>query len=158
MRVLIVSDSHGRHDHLQEVLRRVRPDRMIHCGDILTCQPQVWAMADCPLDAVRGNNDFGTDLPTDLVLPLGRHRLYVTHGHHEHVGWGLEDLAIVAAAHKCDYAVFGHTHYPAMERINGVTLINPGSISLPRQPGRKPSFIVCDVDKKGDLHFSQNYL
>lgn len=158
MRVLIISDSHGRHENLREVIRRVRPDRLIHCGDILTCQPQVQAMSDCPLDVVRGNNDFGTDLPNDLVLSLGRHRLYVTHGHHEHVSWGLEDLAIVAAAHKCDYAVFGHTHYPTMECVNGVTLINPGSISLPRQPGRKPSFIVCDVDKNGDLHFAQNYL
>ena len=158
MRVLIVSDSHGRHDKLEEAIRRVRPDRLIHCGDILTCQPQVQAMADCPVHVVRGNNDLGTDLPYDLVLPLGRHKLYVTHGHREHVGWGLRDLALAAAEHGCDYAVFGHTHAPVMEEVCGVTLINPGSISLPRQPGRNPSFIVCDVDDKGDLHFTQNCL
>ena len=35
MRVLIVSDTHGRHSNLELVLRRVGEiDMMVHCGDV----------------------------------------------------------------------------------------------------------------------------
>ena len=41
---------------------------------------------------------------------------------------------------------------------DGITIMNPGSISLPRQPGRIPTFATIDVDKEGELHFTINEL
>ena len=37
-------------------------------------------------------------------------------------------------------------------------VVNPGSITQPRQDGRRPTFCVCDVDPAGDLHFTVNYI
>ena len=43
-------------------------------------------------------------------------------------------------------------------RNQGITVVNPGSITQPRQDGRRPTFCVCDVDPAGDLHFTVNYI
>jgi len=36
--------------------------------------------------------------------------------------------------------------------------INPGSLSYPRQEGRRRSYIIMDLDKNGDAHFTINYI
>jgi putative phosphoesterase len=32
-----------------------------------------------------------------------------------------------------DVFIYGHTHIPKAEKLNGVTIINPGSVSLPKE-------------------------
>jgi predicted phosphodiesterase len=36
--------------------------------------------------------------------------------------------------------------------------INPGSLSYPRQEGRRPSFVIMEIDKNSEAHFTVNYL
>ncbi len=55
-------------------------------------------------------------------------------------------------------AIYGHTHMPEIEEENGVVIYNPGSISLPRQAGHQPTFMILDVDKNGELHAAINAL
>ena len=38
----------------------------------------------------------------------------------------------VAREEGCVFAFFGHTHRMMLERVDGVIVCNPGSISLPR--------------------------
>lgn len=40
-----------------------------------------------------------------------------------------------------DVVMYGHTHVPYIEIGDDVTILNPGSISYPRQAGRKPTFL-----------------
>ncbi len=54
--------------------------------------------------------------------------------------------------------MFGHTHRPVIDRDGEVLALNPGSMSYPRQEGRRPSYIVMDVDGKGEAHFEIKYL
>ena len=61
----------------------------------------------------------------------------------------------------CNVAMFGHTHRPVIEQAlteKGITMINPGSLTFPRQEGRKPSFIVMEIDRFGKAHYTLNYL
>lgn len=46
-----------------------------------------------------------------------------------------------------DYVVYGHTHYTLEHRINGTTIINPGSAGQPRDPknGFRSSFAILDT-------------
>ena len=37
-------------------------------------------------------------------------------------------------------------------------VLNPGSLSYPRQDGHKPSFMLMEIDKEGEAHFSLNFL
>lgn len=46
--------------------------------------------------------------------------------------------------------MFGHTHKPYLETKDGVTILNPGSLSYPRQEGRRPSYMIMDIDEAGE--------
>ncbi|MBQ7676671.1 MAG: YfcE family phosphodiesterase [Lachnospiraceae bacterium] len=152
-RVLIVSDSHGRLEYLEKVMERVKPGLILHMGDVEGDEDIIDAQAGCEVVYVRGNCDYSSDAPASEVVAVGRHKVFMTHGHTYGVGFGLEALAEAAKEAECDYAFFGHTHVPMKTEVLGVTIVNPGSISLPRQDGRIPTFAVADVDRKGDLHF-----
>ena len=158
MRLLVISDTHGIHTHVRDVIKRVQPDLMYHLGDAQGMEDELIALAGCPCECVRGNCDWGSSLPAYVVTTLGSHRVFITHGHMYDVKFSMWTLVNAAKEKDCDVAMYGHTHYPALLEKDGVTILNPGSISLPRQPGREPSFAVCDVDNEGELHFNINYL
>jgi putative phosphoesterase len=44
-----------------------------------------------------------------------------------------------------DFVVLGHTHMPMVERAGAVTVINPGSVSQPRDQDRRGSYAVLDL-------------
>ena len=157
-RVLVVSDSHGRNNNLYNVMERVMPDLILHLGDSEDMEDEIEAVADCPVVIVRGNCDYGFTLPEHVVVTLGRHRALLVHGNHQGVGFGLENLVKFAKESDCDIAMFGHTHVPEITEEDGITIYNPGSISLPRQSGRKPTFMILDVDKDGEVHAALNML
>ena len=39
-----------------------------------------------------------------------------------------------------------------------VIAVNPGSISYPRQENRRPSYVLMDIDRYGELQFSLYFL
>ena len=57
-----------------------------------------------------------------------------------------------------DIVMYGHTHRPVIDIDKDVIAVNPGSLTYPRQDGRSPSFIVMDLDKNGEAHFTINYI
>lgn len=158
MKILIVSDTHGHNENLEVVLSRVKPiDRVIHLGDAEGAEDYIQAIAECPLDIVAGNNDFFSVLPRELEVELGGHKALLTHGHYYYVTVGLENLIEEATARGMDIVMFGHTHRPVIEIRDDITVINPGSLSYPRQEGRIPTFILMEIDENGDAHYSLNY-
>ncbi len=71
MKVLIVSDTHGQDENLEETVLREAPfDYLIHCGDVEGREIFIEALAECPCTIVAGNNDFFTDLPYDEEVTL----------------------------------------------------------------------------------------
>ena len=53
--------------------------------------------------------------------------------------------------------MYGHTHVPLVDLSEDIWAVNPGSISLPRQEGRKPSYIIMETDRFEKAHFTVNY-
>ena len=50
MRILVISDSHGRNDDIEGVLKQVGDiDMMIHCGDVERGDSYIREIADCPV-------------------------------------------------------------------------------------------------------------
>lgn len=47
-----------------------------------------------------------------------------------------------AVARGMDIVMFGHTHRPVIIVEDNITLINPGSISYPRQADGIPTYII----------------
>ncbi len=160
MRILIVSDTHGQLREYNEVLKKTKPiDYLIHAGDVEEQESAVAGAAGCPSTIVRGNNDFLTDLRYDEVVELGNHRIFVTHGHLYGVSMDTAMLRDEAISLECDIAVFGHTHRPLIDQSDPrLTLLNPGSLALPRQEGREPSYIMMEIDRMGEAHYTVNFL
>ena len=159
MRVLIVSDTHKKHENLITIMEKERPfDRMIHLGDAEGYEDYIAELAGCPLDIVAGNNDFFSDLPREDEILLEGHKIMVTHGHNYGVSMDLYGVSEEAAARGCEIVCFGHTHKPVVEKKNGVLVINPGSLSFPRQEGRRPSYAVMELYKGEEPEIEIRYL
>ena len=54
--------------------------------------------------------------------------------------------------------MFGHTHKPYMEEDNELLVLNPGSLSLPRQEGHRPTYIVMEIADDGQISSELCYL
>ena len=66
---------------------------------------------------------------------------------------GLADIKSVAKSKGADIVMFGHTHIPVIDYDDDIIALNPGSLSHPRQEGHQPSYILMEIDKKGQAHF-----
>ena len=107
---------------------------------------------------MRGNNDFFAPHPYEEEFDLGPHHIMITHGHHYHVSTGPEILKEEALSIGADVVMFGHTHRPYFEQDEDITVLNPGSVSYPRQEGRRGSYMIMEMDEEGDLKFEQKFL
>lgn len=159
MKVLIVSDTHGRHGNLDKILEREKNfDMFVHLGDVEGGEAYLEAVVDCEKHMVRGNNDFFSDLPREEEFYIGRYKTFITHGHGYYVSLNAEHIKEEGRARKADIVMFGHTHRPYLEQEEDIILLNPGSVSFPRQEGRRGSYMILELDEKEDLHFKQCYL
>ncbi len=160
MRILVISDTHGRDTLLGRVLSEIggEPDMLVHCGDIEGHEAFYRKAVRCPVRMVSGNNDYFSNMPREIQFEAGPHRVLLTHGHSYRVSLGLDYLVDEALARGVDVVMFGHTHRPLIEDFGGLMLINPGSLTYPRQENRRPSFIVMDTDENGKTEYNIHYL
>ena len=159
MRFLIASDIHGAAEPAGMISRIYKDgsfDRLLLLGDLLYHGPRnnlpesydpkkvigiLSELSDC-ITSVRGNCEAEVD---QMVLPfpvLSESALvfadglsiFLTHGHiwtpEKHPG-------------GIDAFFSGHTHIPVLEKKDGPTVLNPGSISLPKG-GYDPSYAIYD--------------
>ena len=160
MRTLIISDTHGRHEGVDEILEREGEfDMLIHLGDVEGGEIYLDVMFECPKYIVRGNNDFFSQTDKEKEISIGKYRAFLTHGHMYGVSFELETIKEEARARKVDIVMFGHTHKPHLEYCeDGLVVLNPGSLSYPRQDGRKPSYMLMEIDRNGEAHYTVCYV
>jgi len=159
MKILVVSDTHGYNDKMYEVIKKESPfDILIHCGDIEGEYDRLRAKVDCRLFVVAGNNDYDPDMDRVKVVEFGGYRAVITHGHRYHLYSGLDPLFYLAAENHADYVFFGHTHVPVIHEEGPVTLINPGSLTYPRQHGRQSTYIVGQAENGKRPEFEIKYI
>ena len=158
MKVLVVSDTHRRNENYFKAVELEKPDMVIHCGDSEGGEYLLTRSVECPVYIVMGNNDYFSTLPKELELDVGSYKVWVTHGHNYYAYMNSEHLRREAFARGMDIVMYGHTHKPVVERSGNVTAVNPGSLSYPRQEGRRPSYVVMELDENNELSFQIKYL
>ena len=163
MKILIVSDTHRRDGNLLEVIEKTAPfDMMIHLGDTEGSEAYFkdWIKNDlCVVHVVRGNNDFFSHTEAEKEISIGKYRAFLCHGHMYGVSLGTENIKEEARSRKVNIVMFGHTHKPYLEYCSdGLVVLNPGSLSYPRQDGRHPSFMIMEIDRFGEAHDTTNFL
>ncbi|MCD8018745.1 MAG: metallophosphoesterase [Clostridiales bacterium] len=158
MRILVISDSHGRNDDVAGVIRQVGDiDMLIHCGDVERGDDYIRSLVDCPVYMVAGNNDYNLDLPAKVIIQIEGHKVLIVHGHTYYVYRDLRYLKRVALENGADIVMFGHTHIPFIDIGSEITMLNPGSLSYPRQANRKPTFLIMEIDKDGQIQYGHGY-
>ncbi len=130
MTVLVISDVHGRRDAVERVLEKHADVRtVLFLGDGLR---EVEGVADGHRSRtfimVPGNGDFASMLPPARLEILGGKRVFLTHGHKYNVKYGLYTIEMAARERGADIVVFGHTHQPLREYVDGLYMLNPGSL------------------------------
>ncbi len=139
MRILVVSDTHHDFDTLYRLVLREKDtiDLLVHLGDGAQDMDDlraVWPLL--PIRFVRGNCDYISTAPDTAIVETGDARLLLTHGHLFCVNETTERLAAQAQRQNADIALFGHTHRQLCRDVLGVRLMNPGSLSKPRDGQR----------------------
>lgn len=164
MKWMIASDIHGSAYYcnlLIDAYKSEGADRLLLLGDILYHGPR----NDLPRDyapkavismlnelseeilCVRGNCDGEVD---DMVLAfpvlaeyaiisddrLGGRMIFATHGHHF-------NASAMPKLKQGDILLHGHTHVPCFEEKDGVLIVNPGSVSIPKG-GSDNSYVILE--------------
>lgn len=164
MKVLIVSDTHRLNGTLQTVIEKEKPfDMLLHLGDSEGSEELIaaWCREQndrCQVHMVAGNNDFFSALPREKEVRIGSYKAFLTHGHLYNVSVGTAALLDEAKDRGAQLAVYGHTHRPQLAKRDDVLILNPGSLSFPRQEGRRPSYLILELDGTGELHSRLQYL
>ncbi|MDD7403505.1 MAG: metallophosphoesterase [Butyribacter sp.] len=158
-KILVVSDTHGNDTNLKKVIslfgeKGRELEMLIHLGDSYGSREQIQSLVDCPVEAVRGNGDFSPDLPISNIIPIGREKAFITHGHRYHCKMSTELMVDMARDNNASMVLFGHTHVPMAEMVSGVLVLNPGSISLPRQDGHRPTYMVLSIREDNSVDYS----
>ena len=158
MKILIVSDTHGRHQALDRALEEAgKIDMFIHLGDVEGGEDYLEAVVECEKHIIRGNNDFFTELPREEEFEIGPYHAFITHGHYYYVSMDVDTIIEEARSRNADIVMFGHTHKPYIEIDEDVTILNPGSVSYPRQLDHMPTFLIMEIDDEGEAHYGHGY-
>ena len=111
----------------------------------------------CPVYMVRGNCDGKSKLPAAALIALGGHKVFITHGHIYGARPSVPLMTDIAKENGADIVMYGHTHVPYLKKVFGVTVLNPGSISLPRQEDGKKSYAIMTVADDESVDFEICY-
>ena len=148
-RVGVISDTHCPEfvDHLPEGLFKALDgvDLILHAGDINGIETLDALRRVAHVEAVRGDHDRTLDLPISREIEVEDKRIVIVHGNRSR--WLEEPNTLLwtfslgyyrphrGLAHdlrarfpNADAIVFGHTHRPHVETIDGVLLFNPGGV------------------------------
>lgn len=152
MRLLVISDTHR---HIERVINLLegehRFDALIHLGDMVEDALDLYELFGLPVYYVPGNCDWGSSNGAyDKVLEVMGKRIYICHGHMSRVKHNDGILRQLIIKEGYDVALYGHTHIARIDYEGDSILMNPGSISLPRDG--QPSFGVIHIEDTGLIH------
>ncbi len=157
MKIIVLSDTHGNYKALSSlVFQHEDADIFIHLGDgerelyqLFNYYPWTEQKFHC----LKGNCDYGQDVrifrTLVLDLPYG-HKIFAAHGDYFQVKFSTARIAHEARQNQADIVLYGHTHVSDCRYEDGLYIINPGSLSIPRD-GKQPSYVLLDVSEKGVL-------
>ncbi len=130
MKIIVMSDSHGKTGNLIDIGFTQRDaDAFLFLGDGWRDFDDFKAAFDDKLCiSVKGNCDLGCDEVNERIFELGGKKIIMAHGHMYSVKSGIGAMLAAAKRQGCDIMLYGHTHIAFNKYIDGVYVLNPGSV------------------------------
>lgn len=155
------------HPKALAIFKQAKVQSILHAGDIST--PYVIAELEqvAPVYAVRGNRDWIwlRHLPVSLHLTFAGAPLVLTHGHGSLPAYLCNHLAILLRGYRsgpfvkpllkrfpqAKVIVFGHTHIPYNQWVDGQLIFNPGSSYVTHRRKQAPSVGLLHISAEGRI-------
>ena len=163
MKYMFASDIHGSAYYCRKMLdafEKEGAERLVLLGDLLyhgprNDLPKEYAMKD-KIYAVRGNCEAEVDqmvlefpvMADYCILSIDGKTLYATHGH----VYNQNNLPPLCEG---DILIHGHTHVLKAEQMEGYILLNPGSVSIPKE-GNPPTYAMLEDGVFSIMDFDGN--
>ena len=151
MRILIVSDTHGKVGRVKKIYRKLSQtspiDLIVHCGDYYEDAMKIQSQLGTGVLAVRGNCDRCYDENEYAILDTEAGSFFVTHGHMHNVKESKQTLYYTALEHECVGVIYGHTHRAEKADLGDFLFINPGSLNRPRD-GSEGTFALLETSDR----------
>lgn len=129
-RLLLISDSHRDKQTLSKIIRNEQDfDRVIFLGDGIEDVEDAFLSSSKPITFVAGNCDTDYCISSERVIKIENINIFITHGHFYDVKLTFKNIAKTAKSKDCSVAFIGHTHIQTAETVEGIRIINPGSVS-----------------------------
>ncbi|MCK8060795.1 MULTISPECIES: YfcE family phosphodiesterase [unclassified Fusibacter] len=149
MRYLILSDSHGSEEHISLLDKELDSvDAVIHLGDHAEDIHYLSQNPNLIFYVIRGNCDSKDFGKSEILIEDHGKKVLMTHGHRYNVKINLMNLCYKGEEIGADIVLFGHTHFPMTEDLNGMWLHNPGSLTFP-MPGSARGYSIMKIDESG---------
>lgn len=161
MKYMVASDIHGSAFYCRrmlDALHKEQAERLVLLGDLLYHGPrndlpkeyapkEVIALLNQNKDkiyAVRGNCEAEVDqmvlefpvMADYCILSIDGRTFYATHGH-------VYNQDHLPPLQENDILIHGHTHVLKAQQKDGYVLLNPGSVSIPKE-GNPPTYAVLE--------------
>jgi hypothetical protein len=148
MKIGVISDTHGHFDpRVEKIFKGV--EHILHAGDIGYASIILELQFTAPVTAVLGNTDTDIGFRLTETVELARRKFLI---HHIVNPWALgETVEKRIAKDRPDVVVFGHTHKPFAETVNGILYFNPGYAGKPKL-GTERSVAILHCDDQGIRH------
>lgn len=147
MLIGVVSDTHMDKVAIEKISQILKDtDMIIHLGDNVKDVQEIKKYYKNKIISVRGNCDFRSDAPFELLEEIDGNKILITHGHNYDVKYSELRLMYRAKEVGANIVLFGHTHVSKIQYEEGIWFINPGSPSLPRKGGK--SIALIDINGK----------
>lgn len=148
LRILVVSDTHGRLDPVHYVVEQLgEVDLILHAGDHYRDCDDLAYIHEIPARGVAGNCDFPGDGPQEELLEVKGHKIFLAHGHRHEVKRDTDAIVKRAKELGARVAIYGHTHIADCRVVDDVIVLNPGSPVQPRGKDR-PSVGLIEINKE----------
>jgi putative phosphoesterase len=98
----------------------------------------------CDWKLINGNNDYEHSMPESAVFDFGDYCFFMSHGHRHGLYGGYHSLIAAGRNNNAQVVLFGHTHVPFYKVVDGIILLNPGSVGRPRsRTGASFAVVEC---------------
>lgn len=155
MIIAVISDTHGHESSILRALKEAeKAEMIIHLGDNVRDISLIKERFKGDIVFVRGNGDEESYVPEDRLIEVKGKRIFLTHGHNYGVYYDPLKIMLMAKDLNAHIGLYGHTHVAYKEVEDGILILNPGSVSLPRD-GRKSMAFIHINDEELHVEFKK---
>ena len=141
MKILVLSDSHGRKQKVENLLNNSKFDYVFFLGDGIN---DVSSFEGGNIKKVAGNCDFFSSEAITRIEKIENIKVMLTHGHAFKAKFLIDPMVNYALENNCNLLCFGHTHKQKYENVLGLTVVNPGAF-------KNGNYAEINIDEKNNI-------